>query len=171
MKKIIYAVIICSAVGLTACATKTGYEPRVSANETDGSRQVLIVPHAACTGAAERCPLSVGVSWSSKQPDEATLNIVLASEKTGVKELQIDIDGSKISLHPDQTAKLESINSAQHARLSFKTKLSVVKYIVESKNTSIKAITTDGTSIEAPIIEAGHDTYAFNALKRFLLRV
>ncbi len=171
MKKIIYAGIITSAVSIMGCATTTGFEPRVSHNEADGSRVVSIVPHAACTTAVEGCPLSVGVSWSSKLPDDAVINITLSGQGASLKELQIDIDGSKVLLHADPSVKADSASQSKSSSQSFATKLSVVKYIVESKSTSIRVVTTDGHAIEAPIVDAGHGTYAFNALKRFLHRV
>lgn len=170
MKKIIYTGCMVAVLAAAGCATKTGYEPRVSLNAADNSRAVSIVPHAACLGAAQGCALSVGASWSSKTPDEATLNIALASAVT-IKELRLDIDGEKVVLKADGAAKSELAGGMRPQKQSFKTKIGVVKYIVESKNTSMKAVTADGVAIDAPIIEDGKDTYAFNALKRFLQKV
>ncbi len=166
MKKIIEIGIICLILGGVGCSTQGGYEARVS-TASSGTREVAIVPHAACTSAADSCPISVGASWSSSAPEDAAISISLSGQSTVLKELQINIDGDRISLYPDKTTRRDRVGSSKQY---FATKLNVVKYIVESKKTWIKAISTDGTYIEAPVIDSGHDTYAFNALKRFLYK-
>lgn len=163
--------LIAGLLVLSGCATTSGLPAQVSTSGFDGSKEVAIKPHAACVGLMDNCVLAVGAHWTSRVPENAVLDLTLFGSYAGLRDLMINIDGNIITLSPKELTNFDSGSNFRTSQQSYLTNLDTIKLIVNSKKTWIKVYTSNNDYIETPIIDNGQDSYALNALKRFLAEV
>lgn len=159
-------------LAVAACSTTSGHAPSVQHSGFDGSRVVDIDPHGGICSIAATC-VNLGAQWSSTHPDSAFLRIQLTgAEYLAIQSAQFNIDGTVVDLQPGAQATDYDSPSAvlRESTRAFVAPLDTVRRITTGQRVWVRVGTTSGT-VESGIIDAGHDSKAYNALRRFIAQV
>ena len=166
-----YALTLLAACSLGGCATTSGTAAHEQISGFDGARRVEINPHSVDCQGHFVCP-DIGARWTSEYPKDAVLVMEVAGAYTSIDGAELNIDGRKVRLRPlDAITQYSNATGAlQESTRAFQTDLDLVRAITGSQRTWLRLVTGDGL-IERPVTDAGKDSKALNALKRFLSKV
>lgn len=159
-------------VGVISLSTSLYAAPKgVTIHESgfDGSKEVRVQPYgsSSCMSMKQTC-LSVGASWTNREPDKVALDLLILGRFVNMKTLQINVDGDFFDA--------QSLNSLNDHKLTGSYKQSSQSYsidrdkfekILNANKVWFKVTTLDGKYIETNLIDSGKETLALQGLKRF----
>jgi hypothetical protein len=169
MTKVINIIIL--SFLFLGCGAKTGMNPKVRYSGFDQSSIVDIQQHSNDCNPFGACT-SMGAQWREATPDKALLIIQMNGELMNIDSVEFNIDGEKFEIRNETLTdhNISSEFSFSSSKSNFLVDLDFIKKLTNANRAWIR-LNGYTEYVENRIVDGDKEGWAFNALKRFLVKI
>lgn len=172
MKKLLLAMLLVAGSAYAADA-------KIATDDFDGATRVWIDPHGLDCGMSMVCPM-LGARWTSRQPNEAVLQVEVINAYAAIQGAKLNIDGELIELQPLDSGAATKFSSnvdiaagapvARRSARDYLVPLALLNRLQAAQSVKVRVATADGV-VDGTFSGGKKPTKAAGALQRFMAKV